>query len=333
MQAFVVERYGNNEGVRAVELPEPAVGERDVLVRIHAASVNPVDFKIREGKLRPVLPYRLPFVLGSDLAGDVVRVGARVHDFKPGDAVYGRANKMRIGTFAEYIAISEDDIALKPASLDMVAAAAIPLAGLTAWQAFVDQYKLRRGQRVLIHAGSGGVGTLAIQIAKHLGAFVATTTSTANVGWVKSLGADEVIDYRKQDFARELSGYDLVLDTLGGEALEKSFDVLKPGGTIISISGPPDPDFAKEIGANFVVSLAMRLLSSKVRKLAERRRMRYSFFFMRPSGKQLRKLAALVDAHELRPIVDRVFPFEQTKAALDYVEAGHAKGKGVIRMV
>jgi len=333
MQAFVVERYGNNEGVRAIELPEPAVGERDVLVRIHAASVNPVDFKIREGKLKPVLRYRLPFVLGSDLAGEVVRVGARVRDFKPGDAVYGRANKMRIGTFAEYIAISEDDIALKPDSLDMVAAAAIPLAGLTAWQAFVDQYKLRRGQRVLIHAGSGGVGTLAIQIAKHLGAFVATTTSTANVGWVKSLGADEVIDYRKQDFARELSGYDLVLDTLGGEALEKSFDVLKPGGTIISISGPPDPAFAKEIGANFVVSLAMRLLSSKVRKLAERRRMHYSFFFMRPSGKQLRKLAALVDAHELRPIVDRVFPFEETKAALDYVEAGHAKGKVVVRMV
>jgi alcohol dehydrogenase len=333
MQAFVVERYGNNEGVRAIELPEPAVGERDVLVRIHAASVNPVDFKIREGKLKPVLRYRLPFVLGSDLAGEVVRVGARVRDFKPGDAVYGRANKMRIGTFAEYIAISEDDIALKPDSLDMVAAAAIPLAGLTAWQAFVDQYKLRRGQRVLIHAGSGGVGTLAIQIAKHLGAFVATTTSTANVGWVKSLGADEVIDYRKQDFARELSGYDLVLDTLGGEALEKSFDVLKPGGTIISISGPPDPAFAKEIGANFVVSLAMRLLSRKVRQLAERRRMHYSFFFMRPSGKQLRKLAALVDAHELRPIVDRVFPFEETKAALDYVEAGHAKGKVVVRMV
>jgi NADPH:quinone reductase-like Zn-dependent oxidoreductase len=302
-------------------------------VRIHAASVNPVDFKIREGKLKPVLRYRLPFVLGSDLAGEVVRVGTRVHDFKPGDLVYGRADKMRIGSFAQFIAISEDDIALKPSSLDMVSAAAIPLAGLTAWQAFTDQYKLRRGQRVLIHAGSGGVGTLAIQLAKHLGAFVATTTSTGNVGWVKSLGADEVIDYRKQDFARELSGYDLVLDTLGGEALEKSFDVLKPGGTIISISGPPDPAFAQEIGANPVVSLAMRFLSRKVRKLAARRRMHYSFFFMRPSGKQLRKLAALVDAHELRPVVDRVFAFAETKAALDYVEAGHAKGKVVIRMV
>lgn len=333
MQAFVVERYGNNDGVRAVELPEPVAGERDVLVRIHAASVNPVDFKMREGKLRPVLAYRLPFVLGCDMAGEVVRVGARVRDFKPGDAVYGRANKLRIGTFAEYIAISEDDIAMKPASLDMVAAAAIPLAGLTAWQAFTDQFKLRRGQHVLVHAGSGGVGTLAIQLAKHLGAFVATTTSTANVGWVKSLGADVVVDYRKQDFAKELDGYDLVLDTLGGEALEKSFDVLKPGGTIISISGPPDPAFAKEIGANFVVALAMRLLSAKIRRLAARRRMHYSFFFMRPSGRQLRKLAALVDAGELRPVIDRVFPFAETKEALAYVEAGHAKGKVVIRVV
>ena len=330
MQAFVVERFGNNTGVRAVELPEPAVGEHDVLVRIHAASVNPVDFKIREGKLKPVLRLRPPFVLGSDMAGEIVRVGARVRDFKPGDAVYGRANKLRIGTFAEYIAISEDDIAHKPASLDMVAAASLPLAGLTAWQAFTEQFKLHRGHRVLIHAGSGGVGTLAIQLAKHLGAFVATTTSTANVGWVKSLGADEVIDYRKQDFASELSGYDLVLDTLGGEALEKSFDVLKPGGTIISISGPPDPAFAREIGANFVVALAMRLLSRKVRRLAQRRRMHYSFFFMHPSGKQLRKLAALVEAHELRPVVDRVFRFAETKAALDYVETGRAKGKVVI---
>jgi alcohol dehydrogenase len=333
MRAFVVERYGNNDGVREVEWPHPAPGEHDVLVKIHAASVNPVDFKIRDGKLKPVLRYRLPFVLGSDLAGEVVEVGKAVRHFKAGDQVYGRANKMRIGSFAEYIAISESDIALKPASLDMVHAASVPLVALTAWQAFHDEFKLHRGQKVLVHAGSGGVGVFAIQIAKHLGANVATTTGTANVEWVRSLGADRVIDYRKQDFAQQLDDIDLVLDTIGGETLEKSFEVLKPHGTIVSISGPPDPAFAKSIGANFFVATAMRLMSRRIRRLAEKRRMHYQFFFMHPSGKQLRKIAALIDAGELRTVVDRVFPFAQAKDALAYVESGHAKGKVVIRMV
>ena len=333
MKAFVVERYGNNDGVRAVEWPEPQPGAHDVLVKIHAASVNPVDFKVREGKLRPVLPYRLPFVLGCDLAGEVVRVGSAVRAFKAGDQVFGRTDKMRVGTFAEYIATSENDIALKPSSMDMVQAASLPLVALTAWQAFHDEFKLQRGQRVLVHAGSGGVGVFAIQIAKHIGAYVATTTGTGNVEWVRSLGADRVIDYRKQDFAQLLDGYDLVLDTIGGETLEKSLQVLKPHGTIISIAGPPDPAFARSIGANVVVALAMRLMSRRIRRLAQKHRMHYRFFFMRPSGKQLRRIAALVDAGELRTVVDRVFPFDQAKDALAYVEAGHAKGKVVIRMV
>jgi alcohol dehydrogenase len=332
MKAFVVERYGSNDGVRQVEWPQPEPGAHDVLVKIHAASVNPVDFKIRDGKLRPVLRYRLPFVLGSDLAGEVVRVGSAVRHFKEGDLVYGRANKMRIGSFAEYIAISEDDIAIKPSSMDMVQAASVPLVALTAWQAFHDEFKLQRGHKVLVQAGSGGVGVFAIQIAKHLGAYVATTTGTGNVDWVHALGADRVIDYRKQDFAQELDGFDLVLDTLGGEALEKSVQVLKPHGTIISISGPPDPAFAKSIGANFVVQLAMRLMSRRIRRLADKHRMHYRFFFMRPSGKQLRRIAALIDAGDLRTVVDRVFPFEQTREALAYVESGRAKGKVVIRI-
>jgi alcohol dehydrogenase len=332
MKAFVVERYGSNEGLRQVEWPQPEPGAHDVLVKIHAASVNPVDFKIREGKLRPVLPYRLPFVLGNDLAGEVVGVGSAVRHFKAGDLVYGRANKMRIGSFAEFIAISEDDIAIKPASLDMVQAASVPLVALTAWQAFHDEFKLQRGHKVLVHAGSGGVGVFAIQIAKHLGAYVATTTGTGNVDWVRALGADRVIDYRKQDFARELDGFDLVLDTLGGEALEKSIQVLKPHGTIISISGPPDPAFGKSMGANFLVQLAMRLMSRRIRRLADKHRMHYRFFFMRPSGKQLRRIAALIDAGELRTVVDRVFPFDQTPDALAYVESGRVKGKVVVRM-
>ena len=332
MKAFLVERYGGNDGTRIGDVPEPVPAAGEVLVRIHAASINPIDFKTREGKVRMILPYKLPFILGSDLAGVVEKVGAAVRDFKPGDEVFGRASKMRIGSFAEAIAISESDIAPKPASLDMATAASVPLVGLTAWQAFTERAKLRPGQKVLVHAGSGGVGTLAIQIASHLGALVATTTSTANVDWVKALAADVVIDYRKQDFTELLRDYDVVLDTLGGEALERSIGVLRPGGRIVSISGPPDPAFAKEIGANFLLSFAMRMMSRRVRSLAASRGVSYEFFFMRPDGRQLRELGALIDAGTLRPVVDRIFPFAETKAALDYVESGRAKGKVVLSM-
>ena len=330
MKAFVVERYGSNEGARIADVPEPVPGPGEVLVRIHAASINPIDFKTREGKVKAILPYKLPFILGSDLAGVVEGLGQGVKDFKVGDEVYGRASKLRIGSFAEAIAIAESNIAPKPASLDMAAAAAVPLVALTAWQAFTERARLRPGQKVLVHAGSGGVGTIAIQIASHLGALVTTTTSTANVDWVKALGADLVIDYRRQDFTEVLHDYDMVLDTLGGEALERSVGVLRPGGKIVSISGPPDPAFAKEIGASFPVAFAMRLMSSGIRRRAARRGVAYEFFFMRPDGAQLREIGALIDAGKLRPIVDRVFPFSETKEALAYVEAGHAKGKVVL---
>jgi NADPH:quinone reductase-like Zn-dependent oxidoreductase len=332
MKAFVVERYGSGEGTRIADVPEPQPGAGEVLVRIHAASLNPIDFKTREGKVKAILPYKLPFILGSDLAGVVEACGPGASAFKPGDEVYGRASKMRIGSFAEAIAISEADIAPKPASLDMCQAASIPLVGLTAWQAFVERAKLRPGQKVLIHAGSGGVGTLAIQIARHLRALVATTTSTANVDWVKALGADIVIDYRKQDFTELLRDYDVVLDTLGGETLARSVQVLRPGGKIVSISGPPDPDFAREIGAGRLLSLAMRLMSMGIRRRARRHQVGYEFFFMRPSGTQLRELTALVDAGELRPVVDRVFAFSEIKAAFDYLETGRARGKVVLQM-
>jgi alcohol dehydrogenase len=332
MKAFVVERYGNNDGLRMVDVPEPSPGAGEVLVRIHAASINPIDFKTRQGKVKAILPYRLPFILGSDLAGVVERVGAGVKDFRVGDEIYGRAGKLRIGSFAEAIAIAATDIAPKPVSLDMATAATVPLVALTAWQAFTERAKLRPGQKVLVHAGSGGVGTIAIQIASHLGALVATTTSTKNVDWVRALGADVVVDYRKQDFAEVLHDYDVVLDTLGGDALSKSVGVLRPGGKIVSISGPPDPGFAKEIGANFLLAFAMRLMSAGIRRRARRRGVSYDFFFMRPDGAQLRQIGALIDAGKLKPVVDRVFPFEQTKEALAYVEAGHAKGKVAISM-
>jgi alcohol dehydrogenase len=278
------------------------------------------------------LPYRLPLILGNDLAGVVVRVGSRVQRFKPGDEVYARPDKDRIGTFAEFIALNERDLAIKPKALSMEEAASIPLVGLTAWQALVEKANLKRGQKVFIQAGSGGVGTVAIQLAKQLGATVATTTSAANTDWVKRLGADIVIDYKKDDFETILHDYDVVLHSQDAKTLEKSLRVLKPGGALISISGPPDADFAKEIGAPWFVVPLMRLLSYRVWKQAQRRQVGYAFLFMRASGEQLGALGSLIDAGSIRPVVDRVFPFEATNEALTYVETGRAKGKVVVRI-
>jgi alcohol dehydrogenase len=332
MKAFILDRYGSNDGVRAGEMPDPELRDDDVLVQIHAASVNPVDLKIRDGKLKLILPYRLPFILGNDLAGIVVRVGPRVRRFKAGDEVYARPDKDRIGAFAEFISIREDAVANKPKELTMEEAASIPLVGLTAWQALIERAKLKTGQKALIHAGSGGVGTIAVQLAKHLGATVATTTSTANIDWVKRLGADIVIDYKKDAFETVLQDYDVVLDTLGGEALEKSLRVLKPGGKLISISGPPDPDFAQDIGASWGLRLAMRLLSHRIRANAKRHNVDYSFLFMRANGDQLREIGSLIDARVIHPVVDRIFPFGSTKEALAYVEKGRAKGKVIVKV-
>jgi len=332
MKAFIVDRYGSSDSVRAGDMPVPQLRDDDVLVQIHAASINPLDLKIRDGKLKLVLPYRLPIILGNDLDGVVVGVGAGVRRFKAGDEVYARVDTDRIGAFAELISIREDSVAIKPKTLNMEEAASIPLVGLTAWQTLIERANLKAGQKVLIHAGSGGVGTIAIQLAKHLGATVATTTSTANVDWVKALGADVVIDYRKDDFEAVLRDYDVVLDTLGGDVLEKSPRVLKPGGTLVSISGPPDPDFAKDMGLPWVLRQVMRLLSHRIRKSAKRHRVSYSFLFMKPSGDQLREIGALIDSGAIRPVVDRVFPFGSTKEALAYVEQGRAKGKVIVKV-
>jgi NADPH:quinone reductase-like Zn-dependent oxidoreductase len=332
MKAFALTRYGKTDNVSVVEHPDPELRDNDVLVEIHAASINPLDLKIRNGELKPLLPYRLPLILGNDLAGVVVKTGRGVSRFRVGDAVYAKPRQDRIGAFAQYLAVDEADVAPKPERLDMTEAAALPLVALTAWQALVVKAGLRPGQKVLIHAGSGGLGSIAIQLAKHLGAVVATTTSSKNAGWVKDLGADEVIDYRTHDFASELSDYDVVLDTQGGETLEKSLQVLKPGGMVISVAGPPDPLFAKEFGANWVLIQAMRALSFSIRRKAKRRSVTYKFLFMTANGEQLRELGALVDAGSIRPVIDRVFPFDETLEALTYVESGRSKGKVVVTM-
>ena len=330
MKAFVVEKYKKNGALRLIDAPEPKPQGNDVLVRICATGVNLFDSKVRDGEFKLLLPYRPPFILGHDLSGTIVGTGPRVNRFKVGDEVYARPRDHRIGTFAEFIAVSEDDIALKPKNLTMTEAASIPLVGLTAWQALVEMGKVKPGQRVFIQAGSGGVGTFAIQFAKHLGATVATTTSAKNADLVRSLGADVVIDYHTQDFVNVLSGYDLVLNSQDPKTLEKSLRVLKPGGLLISISGPPDPAFAEQFGLNPFLKLVMRLLSRGARKKAKSLGVRYSFLFMRAQGQQLGEITSLIESGVIRPVVDKVFPFEKTGEALAYAETGRAKGKVVI---
>ncbi len=330
MKAFVVDKYKKKGPIRLADMPEPQVGASDVLVRVHATAINLLDSKVRDGEFKLFLPYKPPFILGHDLAGTVVSVGRNVRGFKAGDEIYARPRDHRVGTFAESIAVDQSDVALKPASLSMEQAASIPLVGLTAWQALVEVGRVKPGQKVFIQAGSGGVGTFAIQLAKHLGATVATTTSTANVELVRGLGADVVIDYKRQDFEQVLSGYDLVLNSQDAKTLAKSLNILKPGGQLISISGPPDVPFAKSLQLNLFLRFVMRMLSRGVLKKAAARGVGYTFLFMRADGAQLAQIAKLIDAGAIRPVVDRVFGFAQTAEALAYVETGRAKGKVVV---
>ncbi len=332
MKAFILESYGANRALQLAEVPEPQLRDDEVLVQVHAAGVNQLDSKIRDGQFKLILPYRLPLILGHDVAGVVVKAGPSVRQFKPGDEVYARTDDFRIGTFAEFVPVKESSLAPKPKGLTMEEAASLPLVGLTAWQALVETAKLSKGQKVFIQAGSGGVGTCAVQLARHLGATVATTTSAANFELVRSLGADVVIDYRTQDFEDVLHDYDVVLNSQDGKTLGKSLRVLKGGAKLISISGPPDPAFGRNIAAPAFVRLVMRLLSSGIRRRARSRGIDYSFVFMKADGGQLREITRLIEAGAIRPVVDKVFAFESTNEALAYAEAGHAKGKVVIKI-
>lgn len=331
MRAFTVDRYGKGSPLRQVELPVPEIGEQDVLVRILAAGVNPLDGKIRDGAFKIPLPYKTPFVLGNDFAGVVEQVGSKVRNFAVGQEVYARPDKDRIGTFAEYLAVSQHDLALKPANLTMAEAASLPLVALTAWQALVERADVQPGQKVLIHAGAGGVGRVAIQLAKHLGAHVAATASAADTGLLRALGANVVVDYRTQQFQDALSGYDVVLDSLGADSVLKSLTVLRPGGLVIGIAGPPDPEFATYLGKP-VLRPVLALTSRRVRSTANKLGVRYSFLFMRSSGQQLSKLTELVEAGVLRTHVERTFAFDDTPAAVELVDSGQAKGKVVVTM-
>lgn len=332
MKAYTINRYSKEDKLQLVEVSEPVVKENDVLIQVHSASINQLDAKLKSGEFKLLLPYKFPLILGHDVAGVVTKVGSKVNKFKVGDEVFARPADYRIGTFAEYISVNESDVALKPKNISMEEAASIPLVALTVWQAFVEKAKLKKGQKVFIQAGSGGVGTIAIQLAKHCGATVATTTSPDNFDLVKSLGSDVVIDYKTQDFETILKDYDLVLNSQDEKTLEKSLRILKSGGKVISISGPPDAGFAKEIGLSWFMKTAIFFLSRKARSQAKKLNVDYSFLFMQANGKQLSEVGNLIETGVIRPVVDRVFPFEQINEALSYVSSGRAKGKVVVKV-
>ena len=333
MKAFIVKSYGKKETLHLTEWSEPTVKENDVLIQIHSAGVNLLDSLIRNGEFKLFLPYKPPFVNGHDVAGIVTKIGSKVSKFKIGDEVYSRPSDYKIGTFAEYISIDEKDVALKPKNLSMVEAGSIPLVGLTAWQALVEIGKIKKGQKVFIQAGSGGVGTFAIQLAKHLGAFVATTTSTKNIDLVKSLGADLIIDYKIEDFETKLKDYDLVLHSnRDTKILDKSLRILKSGGQLVSLVGPPTPEFATSIGLPWYLRFVTKLISLSAKKKAKKLNTNFVFLFMRAEGTQLGKITQLIEAGVIKPVIDKVFPFEQTNEALSYVETGRSKGKVVVKV-
>ena len=312
MKAMRISEFNKNAKLQMGDVQIPEVRSLDVLAEIHAASVNPLDIKIRNG-LRA--GYPLPLTMGSDFAGIVVKTGDGETKFKTGDRVYGRPNQKRIGTFAEYIAADQNDIALIPENLSLEQAAAVPLVGLTSYQMLTEVLQIKPGQKLLIHAGSGGIGSFAIQLAKALGAFVATTTITPNVEWVKALGADIVIDYRQQKFEEELRDYNAVFDTLGGQSLIDSFQVVQKGGKIgslIGLSGDGAEQRLKELQSETGVS--------------------YQYYYMRPDGKQLSRITQYIEQGQIKPVIDRIFPFEEAQQAIEYSESGHAKGKIILKI-
>lgn len=332
MKALTFKRYGKSPDIGFADVPRPTLKSDELLVQVHAASVNPVDNMIVTGIFKPVLHFELPATMGSDLAGVVVEVGSGVTRFKPGDAIFANIFDLGTGAIAEFAVVPERLAAMKPANLDFVQAASIPMVGLTSWQALKERANLRAGQKVFIPAGSGGIGTFAIQLAKLLGAKVGTTTSTGNVGLVRSLGADEVVDYKKQAFENVLHSYDAVLGTLRGDEIEKSLGILKPGGTIVSLVGPLDAAFARARRLNFVLKFVFGLMSRKIMCLAKKRNVTYSFLFARPDGAQLGEIGKLLEAERIRPVVDKVFPFEQAGDALEHLAQGRSRGKVVIKM-
>lgn len=332
MKAFILKRYGKSAQVEFTDIPRPEIKPDEMLVQIHAVGLNPIDNMIAKGTFKPIIKFKLPATMGSDLAGVVVEVGSRVTRFKTGDSVFASIFDLGTGALAEFAVVPESVAATKPVNLDFVQAASIPMVGLTSWQALKERARVKPGQKVFIPAGSGGIGTFAIQFAEFLGANVGTTTSTGNVGLVQGLGADEVIDYKKQNFEDVLQDYDVVLGTVRGDVIEKSLQILKPNSVVLSLVGPLDAAFASARGMNFFMKFVFGLMSRKIIRLARQRGIAYSFLFVHPDGRQLAEIGKIIEANHILPVIDKVFPFYQTKEALAYLEAGRAKGKVVIKI-
>lgn len=332
MKAFTFKRYGKSPELGFDDVDYPSPNADEILVKVYAVGLNPIDNIIPTGIFKPVLHFKLPATLGSDLSGVVIAAGSRVTRFKPGDEIFASIFDTGTGSLAEFALVPESAAAMKPANLDFVQAASLPMVSLTSWQALTERARLQPGQKVFIPAGSGGIGSFAIQLAKHLGAKVGTTTSTGNAQWVSLLGADEVIDYKKQKFENVLSGYDMVLGTTRGDAIEKSTQILKPGGKIVSLIGPLDAAFARTRRLNFLLRVVFGLMSRKIMRLTKKRGLTYSFLFVRPDGDQLTQIGKLIETEQLKPVIDKVFPFAEAKEALAYLAQGHAKGKVVVKM-
>lgn len=333
MKAIILKRYGKSDQLALADIEKPTIKPEEILVQVHAVGLNPIDYSIPKGAFKPILKFQLPATMGSDLAGVVVEVGHRVTQFKLGDSVFASIFDSGNGSLAEYAVVAESAAAIKPEKLDFIQAASIPMVGLTSWQALKEHAQLKPGQRVFIPAGSGGIGSFAIQLAKYLGATVATTTSTGNVGLVQRLGADVVIDYKEQAFENVLKDYDVVLGTVRGDSIEKSLQILKPNSSIVSLIGPPDAAFARKRGMNFFMKLVFGLISRKIISKASRRNIKYSFLFAHPDGRQLTEISKIIDSGHIVPVIDQVFPFNQTKDALAYLEQGRAKGKVVVKLI
>lgn len=333
MRAWQMIAYGGPDAARMRDIarPEPAAGE--ALVRVRAAGLNPVDYKTREGQLKVIQRYPLPATMGNELAGEIVALGADDCDFAIGDRVFARMPKDAMGALAEYAVVPANLLARMPDDCDFTTAAGVPLAGLTALQALRDELAIGPGSRVFISAGAGGVGTFAIQIAKWLGAEVTTTASPRGRELVDRMGADRVIDYTTEDFTEILSGMDGAFDLIGGDTLERTFRIVKPGGRVVSIAALPEPRTAtKDLGRGWPLAALFWFASFGLRRKATRHGVDYRFLFMHPSGSELAELAALMGSGRLVPVIDRVFPFSETAQAFGYLEEGHAKGKVVVEM-
>ena len=333
MKSLMITKYGDiNSSLEEQDIPKPLVEANQILIRTYSSSFNPIDHMIVKGDYKAMGKVSFPAGIGRDVSGIVEEVGKNVRKFKIGDKVYSRINESFVGTMAEYVLSNVKDTALMPSNLSFDESASIPLVGLTTYQALVDIAKLSKGENVLIHAGSGGIGTFAIQLAKHLGANVTTTTSTKNISFVKELGAGKVIDYTSQNYLDEGAAFDVVYDTLGGNYTMDSFKVLKDGGRVVSIKGTVDSITAKQLGLNKLIQMIIAFQARKVFKAASKMNASYRFLYMSPNGEQLKKIAKLYESGAIKPIIDKTYKFSESIQALEYLSKGHAKGKVVVKI-